>query len=103
MKSGDTVDRHDYASKRKYDAPPQVTTAAGIASRPVGDVYVVLGNEDGTAPSPSGLYYHPFVRWIWGGALIMFIAGLVSLLDRRLRIGLPQRAEKTPFTPAPAE
>jgi cytochrome c-type biogenesis protein CcmF len=47
--------------------------------------------------------FHPFVRWIWGGALIMFIAGVVSLLDRRLRIGLPQRAAKTRLAPAPAE
>jgi cytochrome c-type biogenesis protein CcmF len=46
--------------------------------------------------------FHPFVRWIWGGALIMFVAGLVSLVDRRLRIGLPQRA-KPPLAPAPAE
>ncbi len=90
------------SAKRKYDAPPQVTTAAGISPRPVGDVYVVLGNEENGAFSIRA-YYHPFVRWIWGGALIMFLGGLVSLLDRRLRIGLPQqRAQKPPFTPAPA-
>jgi hypothetical protein len=35
----------------------------------------------------------------------MFLGGLMSLLDRRLRIGLPQRAVKPAFpaTPAPAE
>ena len=92
------------ASKRKYDAPPQVTTAAGISPRPLGDVYVVLGNEDKGTYSIRA-YFHPFVRWIWGGALIMFLGGLVSLLDRRLRIGLPQRAANArfPSAPAPAE
>ena len=104
LKSGGTLIGTITTSKRKYDAPPQVTTAAGISPRPIGDVYVVLGNEDNGAYSIRA-YYHPFVRWIWGGALIMFLGGLVSLLDRRLRIGLPQRAAKAPFpsAPAPAE
>ncbi len=101
LKSGGSVIGTITTSKRKYDAPPQVTTAAGISTRPVGDVYVVLGNEENGAFSIRA-YYHPFVRWIWGGALIMFLGGLVSLLDRRLRIGLPQRAAKTPYTSAPA-
>jgi cytochrome c-type biogenesis protein CcmF len=88
-------------SKRKYDAPPQATTQAGISKRPLGDVYVVLGNEVEGSAFAVRMYFHPFVRWIWGGAAIMFLAGLVSLLDRRLRIGLPQRAAKAPLAPAP--
>ncbi len=93
------------ASKRKYDAPPTATTEAGISPRPGGDLYVVLGNELDNGSYAVRLYFHPFVRWIWGGALIMFLGGLTSLLDRRLRIGLPQRAVKPAFpaTPAPAE
>ena len=104
LKSGGALIGAITTSKRKYDAPPQMTTAAGISTRPLGDVYVVLGNEEKGAFSIRA-YYHPFVRWIWGGALIMFLGGLVSLLDRRLRIGLPQRAAKAPFpsAPAPAE
>ena len=60
------------ASKRKYDAPPQTTTEAGIAPRALGDVYVVLGSEVKPGEYAVRLYFHPFVRWIWGGALIMF-------------------------------
>ena len=73
--------------------------------RLLGDLYVVLGNEAGGGAFSVTMHYHPFVRWIWGGALLMFIAGLLSLFDRRLRIGLPQRAAKTPLasSPAPAE
>jgi cytochrome c-type biogenesis protein CcmF len=105
LRSGDRVIGTITSSKRKYEAPPQVTTAAGIATRPVGDVYVVLGNEDGGGAFSIRAYYHPFVRWIWGGSLLMFLAGLVSLLDRRLRIGLPQRSgsARFPSAPAPAE
>jgi cytochrome c-type biogenesis protein CcmF len=92
-------------SKRRYDAPPRVTTQAAILPRLLGDLYVVLGNEAGGGAFSVTMHYHPFVRWIWGGALLMFIAGLLSLFDRRLRIGLPQRAAKTPLasSPAPAE
>jgi len=31
------------------------------------------------------VYKHPFVVWIWLGALIMALSGFVSLADRRLR------------------
>jgi cytochrome c-type biogenesis protein CcmF len=106
LSSGGRVIGTITSAKRKYDAPPQVTTAAGIATRPLGDVYVVLGDDNGGGGAFSiRAYYHPFVRWIWGGSLIMFFAGLVSLLDRRLRIGLPQRAggARLPSAPAPAE
>ena len=102
LRSGSRIIGTIIASKRKYDAPPQSTTQAGISKRPLGDVYAVLGNELEGGAFAVRLYFHPFVRWIWGGALIMFAGGLVSLLDRRLRIGLPQRASKAPFASAPA-
>ncbi len=90
------------ASKRRYEMPPQVTKQAGISVRPGGDVYAVLGDETEGGAYQIKLYYHPFVRWIWGGSAIMFLAGLISLLDRRLRIGLPQGARKAPLKSAPA-
>ena len=40
-------------------------------------------------PSAS---YNPLASWIWLGAAIMFAGGLLSLTDRRLRIGVPKRA-----------
>jgi cytochrome c-type biogenesis protein CcmF len=100
---GESVIGTVIASKRRYEVPPRTTTQAGIAPRAAGDVYVVLGDEAGGGAFSVRMEFHPFVRWIWSGALIMFIAGLVSLFDRRLRIGVPQRAVKTPLAPAPAE
>jgi cytochrome c-type biogenesis protein CcmF len=32
------------------------------------------------------LYYKPFVVWIWLGALIMSIGGVLSISDKRYRI-----------------
>ncbi|WP_127077648.1 heme lyase CcmF/NrfE family subunit [Rhodomicrobium lacus] len=101
LKSGDRVIGTITSAKKKYDAPPQSTTAAGIAVRPFADVYVVLGNEAPGGAYSIRAYYHPFVRWIWGGAVLMFIGGFLSLLDRRLRIGVGQRAGKPPLSQSP--
>ncbi len=48
------------------------------------------------------VYFNARVRFIWIGAVIMFLAGAVSLSDRRLRVGAPGRARKV-AAPAPAE
>ncbi|AGK58075.1 cytochrome c-type biogenesis protein CcmF [Hyphomicrobium denitrificans 1NES1] len=90
-------------SKRLYDAPPQPTTEAGIHAAWRGDLYLVIGD-----PQPGGgyavrAYFNPLVRFIWLGALIMFIGGGISLSDRRLRIGVPAgRARRQPVA-VPAE
>jgi cytochrome c-type biogenesis protein CcmF len=81
-------------SKRLYDAPPQSTTEAGIHASWRGDLYLVIGD-----PQPDGgfavrAYFNPLVRFIWLGALIMFIGGGISLSDRRLRVGAPARAAR---------
>ncbi len=92
MRGGRTVTSLAPA-KRLYDAPPMPTTESGIHNSWRGDLYVVLGDPQADGGWTVRLYFHPFVRFIWIGALIMFIGGGVSLLDRRLRVGAPQRAK----------
>lgn len=89
-------------SKRLYDAPPQPTTEAGIHASWAGDLYVVLGDEQDIAAQTFAvrMYFHPLVRFIWIGTMIMFLGGMVSLLDRRLRIGAPERARPRGAVPA---
>jgi cytochrome c-type biogenesis protein CcmF len=89
-------------SKRLYNAPPQPTTEAGIYPAWTGDLYVALGDEQPSGAVAMRLYFHPLVRFIWIGAVIMFIGGAVSLSDRRLRVGAPQRARSRPAV-VPAE
>jgi cytochrome c-type biogenesis protein CcmF len=89
-------------SKRLYNAPPQPTTEAGIYPAWTGDLYVALGDEQPSGAVALRLYFHPFVRFIWIGAVIMFIGGMISLTDRRLRVGAPQRARSRPAA-VPAE
>jgi len=83
-------------SKRLYDAPPQPTSEAGIFAAWGGDLYVVLGDQQPDGGFAVRLYFHPLVRCIWIGALIMFIGGAISLSDRRLRVGAPRRASRVP-------
>ena len=45
-------------------------------------------------------YYNPLVPWIWFGAILAALGGLVSLSDRRLRLRLPAARTSTAVTPA---
>jgi cytochrome c-type biogenesis protein CcmF len=70
------------------------TTEAKIATNLVRDLYAVLGEErDGGAV--LRLHYNPLAPWIWLGALVMALGGIVSLADRRLRVGAPTRRAAT--------
>ena len=79
-------------SKRTYDAPPQVTSEAGIHASSGGDLYAVLGDELADGGFVVRVYFNPLVRLIWLGALVMALGAALSLSDRRLRIGAPRRA-----------
>ena len=76
-------------SKRVYDAPPQPTTESGIHASWRGDLYIVIGDEQPGGAYAVRAYFNPLVRFIWLGALIMFLGGGISLSDRRLRVGAP--------------
>ena len=90
-------------SKRLYDQPPQPTTEAGIHASWRGDLYAVMGDQQPDGAFAVRLYFHPMVRFIWFGTLIMFVGGAFSLADRRLRVGAPVRARRTPGGAVPAE
>ncbi|MEM7774183.1 MAG: heme lyase CcmF/NrfE family subunit [Pseudomonadota bacterium] len=78
--------------RRMYTAPAQSTSEAGIFPSWRGDLYAVLGDRQTAGGYTVRVYFNPFVRWIWLGTLIMSLGGIVSLSDRRLRIGAPRRA-----------
>jgi len=78
--------------KRRYPAENNVTTEAGIHWTPLGDLYAVLGDPAGANGWTTRFYFNPLVAWIWFGAVLMAFGGLVSLTDRRHRVGAPRRA-----------
>jgi len=91
-----------HPSKRIYVAPEQATSEAGIHAAWSGDLYAVLGDALNDGAYSVRLYFNPLVRLIWIGTIIMFLGGLMSLMDRRLRVGAPLRASKRP-APTAAE
>jgi cytochrome c-type biogenesis protein CcmF len=101
-RAGASVTRLEPA-KRLYDAPRQTTTESGIHASWRGDLYAVLGDRQGGGAFAVRLYFNPLVRFIWIGALVMFLGGAVSLSDRRLRIGAPTRARRPVPADVPAE
>jgi cytochrome c-type biogenesis protein CcmF len=98
-RSGTAVTRLEPA-RRVYDMPPEPTTEAGIHVSWRGDLYVVLGDAQTAGGYAVRVYFNPFVRFIWLGAVVMFLAGAVSLSDRRLRVGAPGRARRIAAAPA---
>ncbi|MGE5539649.1 MAG: heme lyase CcmF/NrfE family subunit [Gemmatimonas sp.] len=101
--------------RRWYPVEGQATTEAAIHTSGVGDVYVVIGEPEGQANHQPGqpvdpktrwvvrLYVNPLQPWIWFGAIVMALGGVLSLTDRRLRVGAPARKAVPGAHPAAAE
>ncbi|MFA6022089.1 MAG: cytochrome c-type biogenesis CcmF C-terminal domain-containing protein, partial [Rhodospirillales bacterium] len=78
--------------KRTYKMPPMPTTEAAIETTFLGDVYAVVGDASSDGGYVTRLYFNPLVVWMWFGTGMMVFGGLVSLSDRRHRVGAPTRA-----------
>jgi cytochrome c-type biogenesis protein CcmF len=89
-------------TRRTFPARNMATTEAALMTRGVSQLYVSLGDPDANGAVPVRLFFKPNVLLIWGGAVIMFLGGALSLSDRRLRIGAPRPA-KAKAALAPAE
>jgi len=82
------------SAERRVVHPQETSvTNIGIRTNFFADIYAVVGESDPGKPGAyvTRLYYHPLVPWIWVGSVIMVLGGIVSLTDRRLRIGAPLR------------
>jgi cytochrome c-type biogenesis protein CcmF len=78
--------------KRFYPVQRMPTTDAAIHTNGLADLYAVIQEPSGDAGAwVVHLYHNPLVPWIWFGAIIMALGGIVSLTDRRFRIGAPVR------------
>ncbi len=88
---------------RFYPTRQMSRAEAGIETLNFGQVYV--GISDGVKPGTvdARLYWKPLVAFIWIGGLIMGFGGLVSLSDRRLRIGVAHRVRRLAAAPQAAE
>ena len=76
-----------YPEKRKYFSSAMPMTEAGIDSGFFRDLYVSLGEpiEGERLQWSVRVFYKPFVSWLWYGAILMVLGGLLAVSDRRYR------------------
>ena len=72
--------------KRKFKVQSMPMAHAGIAVGWNRDLFVALGDDLGAGKWSMRLQYKPLVRYIWIGALIVALGGLIATLDRRYRV-----------------
>jgi cytochrome c-type biogenesis protein CcmF len=83
-----------YPEKRNYPASGTPTTEAAIHTLVTGDLYAVIGNKQKNGGYVTRLYFNPMVVWMWVGALIMVFGGVISVTDRRYRVGAPKERKR---------
>ncbi|MBU2677775.1 MAG: heme lyase CcmF/NrfE family subunit [Gammaproteobacteria bacterium] len=77
--------------KRQYLVQKNWMTEAGIYVTWNKDLFVALGDQLGNGAWSVRVQYKPMIRYIWFGALIMALGGLIAVSDRRYRL----KASKT--------
>ena len=73
---------------RFYPITNNFTTEASIHTNLFRDLYIVLGDGNLNDGWVVRIYYNPLVIWIWIGALIIFLGGIITINTnlRKLKI-----------------
>jgi len=72
--------------KRQYLVQKSWMTEAGINVGWNRDLFVALGDQIGSDVWSVRVQYKPMIRFIWLGALVMALGGLIAVSDRRYRV-----------------
>ena len=89
-----------HPEKRRYHAAGQTMTEAAVDAGWTRDLYVSLGEPLGDGAWTLRLHFKPFIRWIWGGWLLMALGGLLAITDRRYRAEKRRSREAVATEPA---
>jgi len=81
-----------YPEKRLYNVQQMPMTEAAIDTGLTRDLYVSLGEPVGNGAWVVRVYYKPFIDWIWGGAFLMAVGGILAVSDRRYRLARVARS-----------
>jgi cytochrome c-type biogenesis protein CcmF len=79
-------------SKRSFTTRESSTTEAALKTRGASQLYISLGDTTADGGITVRIYHKPLVLLIWFGPVLMAFGGLLSLSDRRLRVGAPKPA-----------
>ena len=75
---------HLHPEKRIYLVQQSPMTEAAIDAGFTRDLFIALGEPlDDQGTWAVRIYFKPYIRWIWLGALLMGIGGMVAALDQR--------------------
>jgi cytochrome c-type biogenesis protein CcmF len=80
-------------SKRTFTTRGMSTTEAALFTRGASQLYISLGDPTADGGITVRIYHKPLVLLIWFGPVLMAFGGLLSLSDRRLRVGAPKPAK----------
>jgi cytochrome c-type biogenesis protein CcmF len=83
-----------HPERRFFPLQQQTTAETAIRTNFLSDLYIALGDGDQSGNWTMRAYWKPLVPWIWIGAVIMAFGGVVSLSDRRWRVGAAMRARR---------
>lgn len=81
-----------FPEKRFYPVQNFPTTEAAIDRSVTRDLYISLGDQQDDGSWAVRTWVKPYANWLWVGMLMMAFGGILSLTDRRFRVGAP--AEK---------
>ncbi|MBW8814115.1 MAG: heme lyase CcmF/NrfE family subunit [Caulobacterales bacterium] len=84
-----------HPERRLYTQGGQTTSEVGLCYRGPSHLYLVLGERRDRADGPPTFlvraYWNPWATLIFLGPVIMGLGGVISLSDRRLRLGVARR------------
>jgi cytochrome c-type biogenesis protein CcmF len=80
-------------SKRNFTTRASSTTEAALLTRGFSQLYISLGDTASDGAIAVRIYHKPLVLLIWFGPVLMAFGGMLSLSDRRLRVGAPKPAK----------
>ncbi len=87
--------------KRHFWVQQTDNSQAAISVNWARDLFVAMGNPLGNGAWSMRIQYKPLVRYIWLGALVMAIGGLVAATDRRYRVKARVEADSAAAAPPP--
>jgi len=102
LRRGGAIVAEMHPEKRFFPLQQTPTSKTAIHTNLLADFYLALGDPDGKGAWAVRAYWKPLVPWIWMGAVFMALGGLVSLSDRRWRVGAAAPARRGAAVPATA-
>ena len=90
-----------HPEKRIYNASRMAMSEAAIDTGVTRDLYVSLGEPLEKGAWAVRVYYKPFVDWIWGGAVLMALGGLLAVSDRRYRLARENKTQAAALAGSP--